>query len=82
MIAMSTLIAMSSALLGGDRGENMEPEIQVTDSMLPVDCPYCEGKRVAFGCVSDVFFEFDCVCIGGNEEAVRWLLGMPPLHED
>jgi hypothetical protein len=27
----------------------------------------------------DVVFEFDCACVGGNEEAARWLLGM--MHQ-
>jgi hypothetical protein len=41
-------------------------------------CPYCKGTGVVEGVVDDIAFEFPCVCQGGEEEAIRWLLGIPP----
>jgi hypothetical protein len=38
-------------------------------------CPRCGGTGKVAGVVDDVEFEFTCTCSGGNEEAIRWLLG-------
>ncbi len=51
---------------------------------MPADphCPYCRGSGEVAGAVDDVRFVFDCICSGGSEECVRWLLGSntkPPL---
>jgi hypothetical protein len=40
-------------------------------------CPYCGGTGEVTGTVDDVEFKFQCVCAGGSEESVRWLLGLP-----
>jgi hypothetical protein len=49
------------------------------------NCPYCCGTGKVSGNVADVEFIFECVCVGGSEESVRWLLGpleqpKPPLE--
>ena len=41
------------------------------------NCPYCSGNGEVHGTVGDVEFNFQCVCAGGSEESVRWLLGLP-----
>lgn len=48
------------------------------------DCPYCGGTGAVSGVVDDVEFTFQCPCTGGNEEPVRWLLGVtePPAGPD
>ncbi len=38
-------------------------------------CRYCGGAGEVYGVVGGVEFYFQCVCSGGSEEAVRWLLG-------
>ncbi len=38
-------------------------------------CLWCEGSGEVSGAVDDVEFVFECICVGGNEEAIRWLLG-------
>jgi hypothetical protein len=38
-------------------------------------CPCCGGTGKVAGVVDDIEFEFACTCSGGNEEALRWLLG-------
>ncbi len=48
-------------------------------------CPYCGGTGEVKGVVDDVELVFLCPCSGGNEEAVRWLLGLkegPPPGDD
>lgn len=37
-------------------------------------CPYCLGAREVHGVVDDVEFIFDCICAGGNEKSVLWLI--------
>jgi hypothetical protein len=47
-------------------------------------CSYCDGAGEVSGMVDDIEFTFQCPCSGGNEEAVRWLLGRdvePPPDE-
>jgi hypothetical protein len=46
------------------------------------DCPYCGGKGSVYGVVGDVEFIFQCSCVGGSEEAVRWLLDLPDEPPD
>jgi hypothetical protein len=43
------------------------------------DCSFCNGTGVARGNAGDIDFEFRCVCKGGKEDSVRWLLGHPPF---
>jgi hypothetical protein len=45
--------------------------------LVPADrpCRYCGGAGEVYGVVVDVELYFRCVCSGGSEEAVRWLLG-------
>lgn len=45
--------------------------------MADPNCPYCGGTGEVYGTVDDVEFRFKCVCDGGSEEAVKWLLGLP-----
>jgi hypothetical protein len=45
--------------------------------MADLSCPYCGGAGEVSGTVGDVEFKFQCVCAGGSEESVRWLLGLP-----
>jgi hypothetical protein len=46
------------------------------------NCPYCNGSGEVIGVVDDIGFSFDCVCQGGDAEAVLWLLGYPPPSAD
>lgn len=49
-------------------------EFRQTDEGRCPSCPYCNGAGEVSGNMDDVNFTFQCVCSGGNEEAVRWLL--------
>ena len=53
---------------------------------MDILCPYCSGKGEVSGVVGDVEFIFKCVCSGGDETPVRWLLGLdvktPPEPPD
>jgi hypothetical protein len=52
--------------------------------MANPSCPYCGGSGEVSGTVDDIEFKFQCVCSGGSEEAVKWLLGLdeePPADE-
>jgi hypothetical protein len=60
----------------------MEPATQPESTISASNCPFCGGEGVVCANADDVDFEFDCVCAGGSEEAVRWLLGKPPQGED
>jgi hypothetical protein len=44
--------------------------------MNTAECPYCRGAKEVWDVVDDVEFRFPCVCVGGNEDSVRWLLDM------
>ncbi len=46
-------------------------------AFTPADrrCRYCVGAGEVSGAVDDIQFTFQCLCTGGSEEAVRWLLG-------
>ncbi len=47
-------------------------------------CQYCGGTGKVRGYVDDVEFIVDCVCLGGDEVSVSWLLGLdekPPPNE-
>jgi hypothetical protein len=39
-------------------------------------CRYCGGVGQVSGLIGDMEFTFQCVCTGGTEEPVRWLLGL------
>jgi hypothetical protein len=47
-----------------------------------LDCPYCAGEGVIRGNADDVYFEFDCVCVGGSAEALLWLTGRDATGEE
>ena len=47
-------------------------------NVVLANCPYCDGFGVVCGNADDVSLEFQCVCQGGQEAAVRWLLGCQP----
>jgi hypothetical protein len=57
----------------------LEEQIQVRPKeearQVKSTCLHCAGKGVVLGMVDDLEFEFECPCSGGNEKAVRWLLG-------
>jgi hypothetical protein len=46
-------------------------------------CTYCGGAGLVSGNADDVDLVIECVCAGGIEEAVWWLLGLegPPADE-
>jgi hypothetical protein len=42
--------------------------------MADPKCPYCGGSGEVSGVLDDVELRIVCVCSGGDEESVRWLL--------
>jgi hypothetical protein len=68
-----------------ETGEDMPDDNKALAEVDRTPCPYCGGCGQVWGVVDDVELIFRCLCRGGSEEAVRWLLGddwKPPPCED